>query len=279
MILHSQAKPADPVLVFIHIPKTGGMSILHWFNTRGKAHQNLFVNNTHFVYSEEALTRILVESPKVKYLSSHFILTFPPSLAGRRLLYFTVLRDPVEQFISYVTYIKKVYATSLTDANLRDSVPPDPASLSSREFTRWLLTQDRLDLPFRENYNVNRLAKETYLSLKDPAAPFDRASYQATRLTLAKAVLSQYMAVGITEQMDESIARLRKIAKTQGIEVPSGRVGVGNESNELRDDLSWIHPADEVGALLLKSLEEDRQLYDWAVARFAADMWSKRVSA
>ncbi len=268
----------DPLLVFIHLPKTGGMSILHWLNTSGSEHLTLFVNNTHFVYTEEALGQILLQSPSVKFLSSHFILTFPSSLAGRRLLYFTLLRDPVQQFISYVTYIKKVYHTSLTDPILRSCVPPDPCSLSSREFARWLLTQDRDDIPFRENYTVNRLAMQTYLSLQDPAAPFDRAAYRAVRLTLAKAVLNQCMAVGLLEHMDEFVARLRKIASSQGVELPPGSVGVGNVSNELRDDLSWIHPGDEVGAMLLHSLQEDRQLYDWAAARFAADMWSKRAS-
>jgi hypothetical protein len=40
-----------------------------------------------------------------------------------------------------------------------------------------------------------------------------------------------------------------------------------NTSSEFRDNLSWIDPADEVGSLLLRSVEQDRQLYDWAVAR------------
>jgi len=267
---------SDPVLVFIHMPKTGGMSILHWLNTAGASHLNLYENNTHFVYSEDALARTLFQSPGVKFLSSHFILTFPPYLAGRRMLYFILLRDPVQQFISYVTFIKKTFPT-ITDPNLLRCLPPDPCSLSSREFAHWLLSQDREDIPFRENYTVNRLARQTYLSLLAPAASFDGAAYRAGRLTLAKAVLNQCMAVGLTEQMDQSVDRLRKIAASQGVDLPPGPVGSDNRSGELRDDLSWIHPSDEVGAMLLHSLEEDRQLYQWTADRFAADLWSKRA--
>jgi hypothetical protein len=245
------------------------MSILRWLDKAGAAHRNLFVNNTHFVYSEEALTETLLQSPNIKFLSSHFILTFPPNLAGRRMLYFTLLRDPIQQFISYLTYVKKEFAT-VTDPNLLSCLPPDPRALSSREFARWLLAQDRDDIPFRENYTVNRLAMQTYLAQHDPADPFDRDAFRAVRLTLAKEVLNQCIAVGLTEQMDESVAQLRKIASSQGVDLPPGPVGMVNASNEFRDDLSWIHPADEVGARLLHSLAEDRQLYDWAAARFAA---------
>lgn len=267
---------SSPVLVYIHIPKTGGMSILNWLQQAGSAYLNLFVNNTHFVYSEETLAQTLMTNPGVKFLSSHFILTFPPLLAGRRMLYFTLLRDPVEQFISYLTFIKRVYAT-LTDPNLLSCLPPDPCSMSTREFAGWLLSQNREDIPFRENYTTDRLARQTYISLHSPAA-IDHTVYRAARLSLAKAVLDQFMFVGLTEKMEESIDRLRMIAGLRGLELPTGPLGVENVSNQLRDDLSWIHPEDQVGAMLLRSLEEDRQLYDWAVERFEARDWSKRVS-
>jgi hypothetical protein len=44
---------------------------------------------------------------------------------------------------------------------------------------------------------------------------------------------------------------------------------VENTSADYRDDLSWINPDDEVGSLLLRSVEKDRQLYDWAASRLA----------
>ena len=265
----------SPVLVFVHIPKTGGMSVLHRLQAAGTAYLNLFVNDTHFVYSHEALEQTLQNGPALRFLSSHFILTFPPGLAGRRMLYFTLLRDPLQQFISYVTFIKKAY-TTLTDPNLRSCLPPCPAALSSREFTHWLLSQERDNVPFRENYTVNHLARQTYIAATSPAE-FDWAAYRSVRLSLAKEVLDRFVAVGLTEKMEESIVRVRAIARLHGLEFPSGPVPTENVSNELRDDLSWIHPGDEVGAMLLHSIEEDRQLYEWAAARFNARVWTNRA--
>jgi hypothetical protein len=31
--------------------------------------------------------------------------------------------------------------------------------------------------------------------------------------------------------------------------------------------ICWINPDDEVGSLLLRSVEKDQRLYDWAAAR------------
>ena len=35
--------------------------------------------------------------------------------------------------------------------------------------------------------------------------------------------------------------------------------------------MSWINPDDEVGSLLLRSVEKDRQLYGWAAARVSQE--------
>jgi hypothetical protein len=207
------------------------------------------------------------------------VLTFPPYLAGRRIFYFTILRNPVQQFISYLTFVKKAYHRLKQDPNLLSCFPPDPPSLSLREFAYWVLTQDRDDIPFHENYTVNFLARQVYRSLQGSAERFDRSAYRAARLSLAKSVLDQFVYVGLTERMGESIEELRRVVGYLGVEIPPADIGQENVSAELRDDLSWTHPDDEVGALLHKSQEEDRQLYDWAAERFAAHHWSKRFEA
>jgi hypothetical protein len=68
--------------------------------------------------------------------------------------------------------------------------------------------------------------------------------------------------------MDESMGKLRALTQAAGLDFPADPVPMVNTSSEFRDNLSWIDPADEVGSLLLRSVEQDRQLYDWAVARF-----------
>jgi len=151
-----------------------------------------------------------------------------------------------------MTHIKKHYA-GITSASLREAVPPDAPQLTLREFARWLLTQDR-DIPFRENHNVNFFARHSA-----PAAP--------DRLEAAKAALEAFFFVGITERIEESMAKLRALVQAAGLEFPPDPMPVENTSAEYRDDLSWINPDDEVGSMLLRSVDKDRILYDWAAAR------------
>ncbi len=242
-----------PLLAHIHVPKCAGTSfrilLERYFGPR---HMRLYIDDTYFVYSEDALRNCLLRDPPPHAFSSHHVRTFPRWLGGREMLYVTFLRDPVQQVVSYMTHIQKHYA-GITSPSLLEAVPPDARRLTLREFARWLLTQDR-DIPFRENHNVNFFARHS-------------APPEANRLEAAKAALSGFFFVGISDRMDESMEKLRALAETTGLDFPSDPVPVVNTSSEYRGDLSWIDPAEEVGTMLLRSVEQDRQLYDWAVAR------------
>ena len=241
-----------PVIAHIHVPKCAGTS-LRVLLTRhfGARHLLLYVDDTYFVYGDETVRSYLLQDPCTVGFSSHHVRAFPRWMAGREMLYVTFLRDPVEQFVSYLTHIKKYYAT-LTQS-LLEVVPPDAPRLSLRDFARWLLSQKQ-DVPFRENHNVNFFARHS--------APAARDS-----LKVAKEALEGFFFVGITERMDESMRKLRALAEAAGLNFPSDPLPVENTSFECRDDLSWINSEDEVGSLLLHSIEKDRELYDWAAAR------------
>ncbi len=242
-----------PVLAHIHVPKCAGTS-LRVLLTRhfGPRHLPLYVDDTYFVYGEEALRGYLLQDPEIRGFSSHHVRAFPRWLAGRKMLYVTFLRDPIEQFVSYMTHFKKYYPT-ITSKTLLEAVPPDAPQLPLRDFAKWLLANNR-DIPFRENHNVNFFSRHNA-----PAA--------ADRLEAAKAALEDFFFVGITERMEESMTKLGALAQAAGLDFPAGPLPVENTSAEYRDDLSWINPDDEVGALLLRSVEKDGQLYDWAAAR------------
>jgi len=231
----------------------------------GAAHLSLYVDNTFFVYTEAELAALVCD-PGVKAFSSHFVRTFPPRLAGRDLVYIAFLRDPIQQFISHLTYVRKHFQ-GIREPELLSCLPPNLASLSLREAARWILTSPR-DVRFRENHNTNFFARFPFLQ-RAGHCPCD-ARYQKDRLALARSVLENFFFVGITEQMDASIKRLQARAARHGVDFPPGNIGFENVSNEGRDDLSWTHPDDEVGALLWNSTREDRQLYDWAAARLAS---------
>jgi hypothetical protein len=246
-------REATPVLAHIHVPKCAGTSFRVLLETFfGPRHLGLYVNDTYFVYGDDALRSYLLHDPEIWGFSSHHVRVFPRWLAGRELLYVTFLRDPIQQFVSYMTHIKKHYS-GITSESLLKAVPPDAPQRTLREFARWLLTQDR-DIPFRENHNVNFFARHSA-----PAAP--------DRLEAAKAALDRFFFVGITERMEESMCKLRALTREAGLDFPPGPIPVENTSADYRDDLGWINPDDEVGSLLLRSVEKDRQLYDWAAAR------------
>jgi len=246
---------AVPVLAHIHVPKCAGTSFRALLERYfGPRHLGLYVNDTYFVYGDEALRGHLLQDPEIRGFSSHHVRVFPHWLAGREMLYIAFLRDPIQQFVSYMTHIKKRYST-ITSTSLLEAVPPDAPQLTLREFARWLLSQHR-DIPFRENHNVNFFARHS-----DPAV--------LDRLEAAKAALAEFFFVGVTERMEESVAKLAVQVRAAGLEFPPGPLPVENTSAEYRDDLSWINPDDEVGSLLLHSVEKDRQLYNWAAARIA----------
>jgi hypothetical protein len=248
-----QPASLPPILAHIHVPKCAGTSLRVLLERHyGPRYLRLYVDDTYFVYSLETLRNYLLRDPQIAGFSSHHVRTFPHWLAGRQVLYTTFLRDPIEQFVSYMTHIKKNYS-SITAQNLLEAVPPNAPQLSLREFARWLLTQER-EIPFRENHNVNFFARHSHPAVAD-------------RLEAAKAALEEFFFVGITEKMEESITKLRARACEAGIDFPPEPMLFENVSNDYRGDLTWIRLGDEVGALLLRSVEKDRQLYDWAVAR------------
>lgn len=252
------------MIAHIHVPKTAGTSFRTLLENRfGADHSNLYVDDTYFVYSESEIEAHIADRPSLRSLSSHFIRTYPSRVAGREMLYVTFLRNPVEMFISYLTYTKKFY-DKIPDLGLLDSLPARASEMPLREIARWVLSEPR-DVPFRENYLVNYFARHSFFNIGGAAGD---DLYRPCRLVLAQTVLSQFYFVGITERMDESVDRIEALGEKYGIEMPGGPIQRENVSSEFRDDLRWIDRSDEVGSMLLASLSEDLKLYDWALARF-----------
>lgn len=253
----------DPLIAHIHVPKCGGTSFRHFLTKHyGPSHLELYVADTFFVYSEEELTAA-VKDRSVTGFSSHFVRTFPEKLAGRDVLYITFLRDPIDQFVSYITYVKKNFH-SIQDVPLLSCFPPDPPSLSVRDIAHWILTSNR-EINFRENYSVNFFARYSLLAEAGPRRS-DNA-YRKRRVSTAERILQRFFFVGVSEQMDQSIAVLGELMKRVGLNLPEGDIPLENTSYEFRDDLSWIRPDDPVGRLLLNSIQEDQQLYRFALTR------------
>jgi hypothetical protein len=253
-----------PVIIHIHIPRCGGTSFRTALAKQfGAHHVNLYVDDTDFVYGERELEE-LISNPNIWSASSHFIRNFPQILGGRRVLYATFLRDPLTQFISYRSYICKAYSF-IQDRHLLAYLPPRADRLSSREFTRWVLCESPQHAPFRENYTTNFL---TYSIQRDAFA--SDTEYYDQRLETAKNRLRQFFFTGLTEGMEQAFPVFALAATAHGLLLHPDIVPFENSSREFTDDMSWIRPDDEVGALLLASVGQDQELYRWAQEQFAA---------
>jgi hypothetical protein len=269
------SKHLAPVLGHIHVPKCAGTSVRKVLDeTLGSGHLALYFGNcTTFIY-EDAQLADFVRPETVKAFSSHFVRRFPPELGNRRIHYVTFLREPVQQFISYITFTKKNYAV-LNEPVLISHLPPEMPNLSVRECARWILNGDRrVFRNFRENYTSNFFAR--YPVLHSRGFTYSDERYQRIRLRAAKAELDKFLFVGISEQMDRSWQLLRSRADAIGITLPDMHIPQENPSSELRDDLSWINPNDEVGRKVLDSIAEDRKLYRWALDRFESQFKHRR---
>jgi len=291
---------AEDLLVHVHIEKTAGTALADWFrHAQTGGHALLYPRvPSSFYLDEGALQYIdLIADTRVRSVSSHYFRVFPERVRGRRMRYFTLLREPVSQYLSFCNYERQLYPT-ITDPEQLAELPPNAHQLSAREFTEWLLDQPD-DIPFRENYQTNYLTSYVWRTASGrgprpvtfepqwdhalashvwrpasgpPPGGFkprwdaaDWKAYRSERVPLGKQLLGDFAAVGIVERMHDSLALLAKRAAAWGLQLgPLDRVERVNVTPELQQDLRWIDRADSVGRRLLEALEDDRELHAFA---------------
>src|SRR5450759_4572706 len=61
--------------------------------------------------TRDELVNLVLDRPEIVSLSSHSIRLFPPIIGNRLPLYVAFLREPIQRFISHLTYCKKQYHT------------------------------------------------------------------------------------------------------------------------------------------------------------------------
>lgn len=259
-----------PVIVHVHMLKCAGWSVKRLLELSfGDRHFEMYDYDPGFVLEPDEITRLLRAQPSIASISSHGIRLFPPMLGSRIPLYVTFLRDPADQFVSYIKFVKNNWA-KLSDEHRR-RLPPNGDVLPARDLAHWLVTSGDEAL-FNRDYvvgymtevllrdEVRRLAH--HVGNHSDLAGVLRSLYERIAVELAISVLEDFFFVGIVEEMETSMALFRERLEPYGFELDISDYRRENVSPPVAGGTEWLRQDDAVGGLVLQSLRKDYQLYN-----------------
>lgn len=226
--------PADhPLIVHVHIPKTGGTSFNDFLSSSfGRRHVSLYRTDPSAVVNPEAMERALRRWRGAMVISSHSFFHFPDRIAGRPAHYITVLRHPLERRLSYWRYARKNY-TSLGERH-RACLPPDFMNLSAEQ---WMAFEERLAGMGMTYGQVHQFS---------PTGDVGEA----------ERVLERFLTVGILEELPKTLEQIRSRLRDLGIDTPDLPTAHLNSTEEATPQMPI--PA---------FLDDEMVLYEWAAQR------------
>jgi len=259
---HRLYQHAPDVLVQVHIPKCAGTSVAAWLS-KAYTWGELTGFFSHFaaggIIDERAWSSGL-RSPHLAAVSAHNIRRFPGIIGGRRIHYFTILRDPLTHFLSLVRYMNQERAAFGVPATVGESI---------RDIAAWVLDRPR-GLPVIENMQTNHLALFAWCDAtgggRDPSRfafwpRADQLAYERERLDVATDLLTSFLAVGTVERLADTLALVRERSADYGFRLlPVERVPRINVTRTPAGDLSWID-TDPIGQRIRESIAVDEKLY------------------
>lgn len=246
----------DRLLVFVHIPKTGGTTVVsvlahqypaeatHTIMMRGMSWTGpkhaLWPN---FLISPSKIRRLksaLKDPHAVRALHGHFDLSLRRLLPSNARLV-TLLRDPVERAISHYCHYRRLSTDPAHELAARSSL------------TNWVCRSGLVEM---DNGQTRRLAGELKLPI---------GAVSSRTLDKAKANLAQeFSVVGLTERFEEFQVLLHREFDWTYCRYPARNVG----ANRLRQSQL------DAGAL---EIIRERNRFDLELYRFACGLFERAV--
>jgi hypothetical protein len=164
-----------PLLAFAHIEKTGGMSmsnILRQNFGHRYVHVRTLFPESGYCFTARDLQAYQRMLPGLACFSGHSVMATQDLLSVPGMRGMTVLRDPVQRYISHYWYRKLIHRLPLTFESYMDS-------------------------PFTDNFQTRKMTGQA-----DPEQPPD--------IEQAKDTITSLFHVGLTEHFDECLVILQK---------------------------------------------------------------------
>jgi hypothetical protein len=246
------------LLVFVHIPKTGGTSLVTMLAQRyaADAIRKIMMRGMSLIVPPRArmpvslisgskirrLKAVLREPGGVRVIHGHFDLSLERLLPPRAIL-FTMLRDPVERAISHYYHYR------------RQSGDPANRIAMCSTLTQWVSARGLVEM---DNGQTRRLAGEMKLSVG-----------RVSRRTLDKAkenLAEKFSVFGLTERFEESQILLSRTFGWQYLRPAARNVGTNRPA------------LNEIGEAELQAIRNCNR-FDLELYRFAAELFARSAAS
>jgi hypothetical protein len=246
---------SEPLVVFVHVPRTGGTTLRSVFTTAYGADAVRSPGNVFrsVERTRSGLKRLAAgRHPGVRVVAGHAPFGLVRALMPEGTRYVTLVRDPVERTLSHLDYARTHQdrpGKPRTTPARPDTPPPTAAALALEE----ALAQDE--------HLLDNLATRMLCDAQTPYGALTDDALEAAKRNLRES----FELVGLTERMDESLVLLDRLLGTGRAPYTSRRV-------------SRRRARGTVSAEALAEIER-RNMLDLELYAFAGELFAERLVA